>query len=69
MENNGANVLAEGPRTAQNDLGFYRFVIDSLPVGVLTVDSDLKITSLNPWAVKLTGYTAEQALGRFCGDS
>lgn len=50
------------------DLAFYKFVIQSLPVAVVTVDSDLKITGFNPWAVELTGYSAEEALGRYCGD-
>jgi two-component system phosphate regulon sensor histidine kinase PhoR len=35
---------------------------------VVTVDSDLKITSFNPWAETLFGYSAREALGRFCGD-
>lgn len=52
----------------KNDLSFYQFVLNSLPLGVITVDSNLRITSINPWAVKLTGCGAEQALGRFCGD-
>ncbi|MDD5207118.1 MAG: PAS domain-containing sensor histidine kinase, partial [Desulfobacterales bacterium] len=38
------------------------------PLGVITVNPDLRITSINPWAVKLTGHDAEQALGKFCGD-
>lgn len=68
METDRIDTGAGDSRESQNDLRFYRFVIDSLPVGVLTVDSNLRITSFNPWAVKLTGYTVEQARGRFCGD-
>jgi len=68
MEVDRVDTPAENSRRTQIDLGFYRFVIESLPVGVLTVDSDLRINSLNPWAAKLTGYTAEEALGRFCGE-
>jgi len=49
------------------DLTFYKFVIQSLPVAVVTVDSDLKVTGFNPWAEGLTGYSAEEALGRYCG--
>ncbi len=52
----------------QSDLTFYKFVIDSLPVAVVTVDSELKITGFNPWAEGLTGYSAEEVLGRYCGD-
>ena len=54
---------------ARTHLAFYRFVIDNLPVAVLTVDSTLKITSFNPWAEEVTGYSAKEALGRYCGDS
>lgn len=53
---------------ARNHLAFYRFIIDNLPVAVLTVDSKLKITSFNPWAEKVTGYSAKEALGRYCGE-
>ncbi|MDY7034913.1 MAG: PAS domain-containing sensor histidine kinase [Thermodesulfobacteriota bacterium] len=50
-----------------SDLAFYRFIIDSLPTGVITVNADLKITGFNPWAERLTGYSSEEALGQFCG--
>jgi two-component system phosphate regulon sensor histidine kinase PhoR len=56
------------PTAAHDDLAFYRFIIDSVPIGVVTVDSDLRITSLNPWAESLTGYPAGEVLGRYCGD-
>jgi len=56
------------PTTENDDLAFYRFIIDSVPIGVVTVDSDLRITCLNPWAETLTGYSAREGLGRFCGD-
>jgi len=50
------------------DLTFYRFIISSLPVGVLTVDQKMKVTSFNPWAESLTGYSEKGLLGRYCGD-
>jgi len=53
---------------AGTDLAFYKFVIQSLPVAVVTVNSELQITNFNPWAEKLTGYSAEEAVGRYCGD-
>jgi PAS domain S-box-containing protein len=56
------------PNAAHDDLDLYRFIIDSVPIGVVTVDSDLRITSLNPWAETLTGYPAGEAVGRYCGD-
>ena len=52
----------------QSDLTFYKFVIDSLPAAVVTVDSELKITGFNPWAEGLTGYSTKEVLGRYCGD-
>ena len=51
-----------------HDLKFYRFIMDSLPVGIVTVDSERKITSLNPWAEEIIGYSEKEALGRFCGE-
>ncbi|MDY7037420.1 MAG: PAS domain-containing protein [Thermodesulfobacteriota bacterium] len=51
-----------------HDLMFYRFVIDSLPTAVLTVNSDFKIRGFNPWAEKVTGYTEAEAISRYCGD-
>jgi PAS domain S-box-containing protein len=50
------------------DLAFYKFVIQSLPVAVVTVNSELQITDFNPWAEKLTGYSTKEVLGRYCGD-
>ncbi|MBW1787781.1 MAG: PAS domain-containing sensor histidine kinase [Deltaproteobacteria bacterium] len=60
-------------RTAQDpeglkDLNFYKFVLESLPTAVVTVNADRKITGFNPWAEKITGYSAEEAIGRYCGD-
>ena len=50
------------------DLALYKFVVDSVPSGVITVDRHLRITGFNPWAERLTGYTAEEAIGTFCGE-
>jgi PAS domain S-box-containing protein len=52
----------------RTDLAFYKFVIQSLPVAVVTVNSELEITDFNPWAEKLTGYSAKEVLGHYCGD-
>lgn len=59
----------EAPKSRyERDLMFCKFAIASLPVGILTVDSDLKITGFNPWAERITGYAEEEVLGRYCGD-
>lgn len=62
--------LFEGVGGARNleNIAFYSFIIDSLPVGILTVNPDMKVTSLNRWAQKLTGYPGNEAIGRYCGD-
>ena len=51
-----------------HDPFFHQFVIDSLPVGVFTVDSDLRITDFNPRAEEITGYLKREALGRPCSE-
>jgi len=54
--------------STQKSLAFYKFVLDSVPSGVITVDRDLRITGFNPWAEQITGYSAEEAMGSFCGE-
>jgi two-component system phosphate regulon sensor histidine kinase PhoR len=59
---------AQGTLATTKDLAFYKFVVNSVPSGVITVDRNLRITGFNPWAERLTGYSAEEALGTFCGE-
>jgi PAS domain S-box-containing protein len=59
---------AQESRDTTKDLVFYKFVLNSVPSGVLTVDRNLRITGFNPWAERLTGFSAEEALGTFCGE-
>ena len=51
-----------------DDTRFYRLVIDHLPTGVLTVDADMRVTAINRWAERLTGYKADEVLGKYCGE-
>lgn len=51
-----------------NDIHFCRFVMKSVPVAIVTVDSELRITSFNPWAEEITGYTEKDVMGCFCGE-
>jgi PAS domain S-box-containing protein len=55
-------------KAINKSLAFYKFVVDSVPSGVITVDRDLRITGFNPWAEGLTGFSAEEAVGTFCGE-
>ena len=51
-----------------HDLTFYKFAIESLPVAVITVDSDLRITGFNSSAEEVTGYSKEETMGKHCGE-
>jgi two-component system, OmpR family, phosphate regulon sensor histidine kinase PhoR len=44
------------------------FIIQSMADGVITVDGEMRVTDLNRAAEKLTDFTREEALGRFCGE-
>ncbi len=46
--------------------GFERVVIDNLYDGVYYVDRERRIRYWNDGAVRLTGFTAEAVVGRFC---
>ncbi len=43
-------------------------ILASIPVAVVTMDQGFKITSFNQRAVQLTGYAANEAVGRPCYD-
>lgn len=43
-------------------------ILESIGDGVLTLDSDQKITSFNRAAEKITGIRREDAIGRYCWD-
>jgi two-component system, OmpR family, phosphate regulon sensor histidine kinase PhoR len=44
------------------------FIVQSMADGVITVDGEMHITDLNRATEKLTGYSRQEALGRFCGE-
>jgi len=52
----------------KKDLSFCYFIIDSLPIAIVAVDPDLRITRFNPWAQEITGRSEEEAIGCYCGD-
>lgn len=68
LKNNKNLIELEGTKEGFADLLFYNFIIDSLPVGILTVSPKLRVTSLNRWAEKLTGFSEKEALGKYCGE-
>ena len=69
MDDSGSiNPRGEKQEDAINSLPFYQFIIESLPIGILTVNPKMIVTSFNPWAQSLTGRTEEEALGKYCGD-
>jgi len=44
------------------------FIIQSVPDGIITVDGQMQITDLNRAAENLTGYSRDEAIGRYCGE-
>ncbi|MCF8130894.1 MAG: PAS domain-containing protein, partial [Deltaproteobacteria bacterium] len=51
-----------------HDLNFHRFLMNSLPIAIVTVNSEFKITGFNHWAEQLTGYSEKDAVGHYCGE-
>ena len=51
-----------------HDLNFHRFLMNSLPIAVVTVNADFKITGFNPWAEQVTGFSEKEAVGHYCGE-
>jgi PAS domain S-box-containing protein len=51
-----------------HDLTFYKFAIESLPLAVMTVDPELRITGFNLSAEEVTGYSREETIGKHCGE-
>jgi len=68
FKNNKNLIELKGAEEGAADIFFYNFIIESLPVGIMTVSPKLRVTSLNPWAEKLTGYSEKEALGKYCGE-
>jgi len=52
----------------QYEPGFYKELLDHLSDGVYFVDRERRILYWNEGASRLTGYTAEELLGRCCQD-
>lgn len=52
--------------TLKEALAKQEALIKSLPAGVITVDSEFRITDINPQGEKILGRNREEAMGRFC---
>ncbi len=48
---------------------FYRQILDALSDGIYFVDKERRITFWNKGAERLTGYSADEVLGRSCADN
>jgi diguanylate cyclase (GGDEF)-like protein/PAS domain S-box-containing protein len=59
----------EAPAQPENVGSFERKLLDCLYDGVYFVDADRTITYWNQAAERLTGYAAEEAVGRHCFDN
>lgn len=55
-------------KTSPHLVDLYHLVVDHLPLGVVVLDADRKVTQFNAWAEKITGFSSEDAVGHFCGD-
>jgi len=53
---------------AQQDADFFRRLLDRLNDAIYFVDTNRRITYWNRGAAKLTGFSAEEAVGRRCQD-
>lgn len=47
---------------------FCHLILDNIPVVVVTMDTDLNITSFNNPAEDLTGYSSSEAIGKQCSE-
>ena len=65
-----ANIQTKSIRDSRDvhDLTFYKFAMESLPVAVMTVDPELRITGFNSSAEEITGYSKEETEGKHCGE-
>ncbi|HZC31635.1 MAG TPA: ATP-binding protein, partial [Gaiellaceae bacterium] len=64
--------MREKLRTALSELAVeksrYEGIVTSMADAVVTTDTDGRITAFNPAAARLTGLSAEEAVGRRCGE-
>jgi len=62
--------VAHFPISISNEaLALFERIMDSLLHGLYITDQERRITYWNQAAEKLTGYKAEEVLGKRCGDN
>lgn len=54
---------------ADTGLALYKFIIHHLPIAVVAIDSDFRIIEFNPWAERLTGLSALEAMKLHCWEA
>lgn len=52
----------------KDNKGFYRTILDHIPSGVYFVDQERTITFWNRGAALLSGYSAEEVVGKKCSE-
>ncbi len=62
------NSLSAGKDLMINN-AFYKTLLDNLYDGVYFVDQDRRLTYWNKGAERITGYTADEVVGRLCSDN
>jgi len=65
----GEDLRNEGIKKMKSilDIGpYWKEIVDSLRDGILVIDTQGRIVAANPAAERITGYTAEEIIGRTC---
>lgn len=50
-------------------LAFFKFVMDCMPIAIVHMDSALRISHFNHWTEGISGYSWEDAVGWYCGET
>ncbi|HNR38395.1 MAG TPA: sigma 54-interacting transcriptional regulator [Acidobacteriota bacterium] len=53
-------------RRARDERNRFQAILDSVPDGIYTIDTDWRITSFNREAERITGFAAAEAVGQYC---
>ena len=56
------------PSESRAPEGFFESLVEVSPVAIVTMDADERVTSWNPAAAELFGWSSEEAIGRRIDD-